>query len=214
MIELKAVLEVLDRNTIALNALTEAINNMGGATPAPAPTVEVVGATAPPVVPEAPAPPPPVSGLPAKPELPQFATDKAKRDWLINFLTARNIEIPPRTKTTTLEGKWLEIASSEGGSATPPATPEPAPVTTGVPPVPDQDALVDPLTGQALNPNLTKEGVTAALRAYIDAAPTPADAEVRRNAIRSKLAELGAASVSELGEQFYPAIMAAFGAGG
>lgn len=61
----------------------------------------------------------PQTGLMRADNMPIFATEDAKRAWLLDQLKAKGVDIPARVRTTTLEKKYLELQANPSANPAP-----------------------------------------------------------------------------------------------
>lgn len=185
----------------AINRLADAIEQMNGgalvtkdapetvpppATPPPTP------ATLPPATPDTPAAPveKTASPLDALDGIPTFISNEQKRGWLVDRLTEMNINIQPRTKTLTLEKKYVELVQSGAAPA-------------AAPPVVEEEDMF----GTGEGPAVTKADVSTALSQYVARAKDEKDKATRIEKAKSILAGCGADKVIELSPEHYQTVI-------
>ena len=146
---------------------------------------------------------PPVAGMPS------FATEDAKREWLVEQLTKLGVEIPPRTRTTTLEKKWQELAGKEPETTNPSQSGgENGSGDSSTPSEDTPNTIEEDLFGE--EKTYTKAEVTSTLKAYVTGASDEKDRVSRREKVRAKLTECGAKSVTDLDSKHYAAMVDTF----
>lgn len=198
---LEITIDVLKQVAESNNRLAAAIEKMGNpamVTPAlieeaitPAVTASTaVTSTATSAAPDAGAVP---SGMP------DFVNDDQKREWLKEQLISLGWEIPPRTRTPTMEKKWLELTAVAPAAGKVVGKIEPATAPADSPPPAQTEA-----------PKYTKAQVTNVLREFVTGAADEATRNKNRDEVRTKLTEFGAANVTELKEADYAAVFETF----
>lgn len=185
---LEITLEIIKQNTEAMNALAVAIESLNQ--PIRAENVQVLlDPKAEDILKETTEIKEDIFAQPASiiEPMPEFVSEDKKREWLVGKLTQAKIDIPSRTRTTTLEKKWAEYVKN--AEAPPESVPEPEP---------------------AIASAHSKEQVTAVLKAYVTAAKNDKDRVARRDAVRTELKKYKADNVSQLAAENYAAVITAF----
>lgn len=118
--------------------------------------------------------------------VPIFVSDDQKRTWLIEELTVMNFTIPPRTRTLTLEKKYVELVKSK----------------------PEQEVDdIDPFGAAPPDVKVTLADVSTALQQYVAKAKDEKDKDVRIEKAKKILASCGAVKITDLAPENYTTVI-------